>query len=174
MSGRLLANCLYCGNARNVMSNVDFKCPDCDGVNVWNGIKYRKELSTKQETISIKDEDGTTYEFEKPEFGCELYAVKISLGTIKIIGACKTLAGWNSCSWTASGIANISNMKGLIPINPKWYEDESNFPALVIFEDDGKLLIEEYPLNTGTTILIENNDLRLATKAEHDSLYCGE
>lgn len=44
MRERLLVDCKYCGNTHNVMSGVDFKCPDCDGLNVWNGIKYRKEI----------------------------------------------------------------------------------------------------------------------------------
>lgn len=55
------------------------------------------------------------------------------------------------------------------PIEPKWYEDESNFPALLIEDDTNNkfLVFNEVSLNTQY-----KHKYRLATKEEVMSLYC--
>ena len=132
--------------------------------------------------ISIADEDGKAYEFEKPEFECELLKIINS----KIIGYIVWKDNLYPCSWfTLSGVCEMTIVDkssnydtfsdynkdyNLTPIQKKWYEDEANFPAFMIL--DGKFPV--YCITLDKRIAKNNieHGFRLATKQERDSLYC--
>jgi len=107
------------------------------------------------EIISITDEDGKVYEFEKPEFECELW---------------KIVPESNTTHW--DGRYNLT------PIKPKWYEDKDNFPALVKFEHSKVFDTVDYYKPKENEIwnhqggYYKPNEIRLATKQECDRLYC--
>jgi len=120
--------------------------------------------------LTIADQDGKVYEFEKPEFECELLKV---YKNNKIIGsACN--ANWDDelqpLIWDTNGIviSRDSRMYDLTPIKKEWYKDESNFPMLMIEGGTSKWFIieskEEY------YEYCDDSD-RLATKEEVMSLY---
>lgn len=129
------------------------------------------------ETISIKDENGKEYEFEKPEFNYEFLKVVDDI----IIGYVKTyyneiIGGyWKDNGEFISGRANYKEWN-LIQIKPKWYEDESNFPALIT---DGKRLEVATGFNSESQRFFYReyfysnicNGWRLATKEEVLSLH---
>jgi len=122
------------------------------------------------ETISIKDESGKEYVFEKPEFGCELLKVYGN----HIIGATQTDSGdsWMEEKWTIDGKSKHHAKWNITPIKPKWYEDEDKFPVLLINNDGSDVFfVETYPLNVGTKVLVDTKILGLATKEEVDLLY---
>lgn len=135
----------------------------------------------KVEIISIADEGGKVYEFEKPEFECELLAIDDSNQIVGLTypNGQKTLTCFNLQGEAFEIVDELIRWhnKDLAPIKPKWYEDETNFPALVVnksgdyqkvvkLEDNvmifscGQLHIDRF-----------NSEWRLATKEEALSLY---
>jgi len=130
------------------------------------------ETTSEAETISIKDEQGEEYKFEKPKFECELFKM---VGT-SIFGWCRQISNpkvtyavewdmWGKCKWIKSAKTKDYNLK---PIKPNWHEDESNFPALITLKENNykfELCVSlEHWVNF-------RHYYRLATKQEVDSLY---
>ena len=127
------------------------------------------------ETISVVDENGKVYEFEKPDFECELLKVLFDHNNkAYIIGYSldvrKELGYPYPKTWTIDGKCyddddTLDGDFNLTPIKPKWYEDESNFPALLITNSGSdEFYIETFPLSAGTKVLIETKRLGLANK----------
>ena len=193
MSERILVKCLHCKNTHNVMSRVDFKCPNCENINVWNGVMYRKELSVIQKTISIASEDGTFYKFEKPEFKCELLCVGkhgdvIGCVTTDHVGFKEVTLFWDNsgtCFTTSTNRTKDTRRSefNLTPIKKVWYENHNILskenPKLMVIKETNMLiwvygyelkcfLILEYFYEQGFS---DENKVRLATKEEVMSLY---
>ena len=125
-------------------------------------IRMRKE----DFVISIKDDNGVVYEFEKPDFECELLKVYGDY----MIGATLSETGktWMEEKWTIAGKSKHHKKWNLTPLKKEWFKDENNFPALVIGSN------ELFVIDTITSLgilKIESNELRLATKEELNSLY---
>jgi len=134
------------------------------------------------ETISIKDKNGKIYEFEKPEFECELLKVKngmiYGIATNHQNSVCSFQ--WNTAgsiySTTASSLKG-SGVRNLTPVEPKWYEDENNFPALVKFGNQKSFDTVDYYKHEKNEIwnhqggYYKPKEIRLATKEEVLSLY---
>ena len=86
------------------------------------------------ETISIEDENGKVYEFEKHDLDVRLY----DIFPHRIVGSVST--GQENrfvMVWGYDGtLHNTSDLSGdeynLKPIKPKWYEDESKFPCIMV------------------------------------------
>ena len=120
------------------------------------------------ETISIKDEDGKVYEFEKPRFECELLKVVDGM----IVMYYKTILGTMGARILTSDGTSTDESFSLTPIKPKWYEDESNFPMYITPIDSDSMtnpMILTKPKHYSN---IGNPHLwRLATKEEVQSLY---
>jgi hypothetical protein len=120
-----------------------------------------------EQTISITDEDDKVYEFEKPEFEGELLKV---VG-IFIIGYTKEDLGAFSRTWDLSGVCVDSDIIGtsrdLTPIKKLWYEDESNFPCMMVSDVDTLFIVHT---KQGVTEQIRRK-WRLATQEERDSLH---
>ena len=139
-------------------------------------LKTHEPKSSTQsiETISITAEDGTVYEFEKPDFQCEL--LKVYKDTIIIGSACDAYhhSTLQAISWMTDGctVKDRDSIYELTPIKKPWYEDESNFPTLL--KAQGEYYLETYPLNEGTKVLVKTNKIRLATKEELLALYVEE
>ena len=128
------------------------------------------------ETISIKDDNGKEYLFEKPEFECELLKVTkdgFILGYIRDdIGLAPIPMSWSDVTGFCYSDCESEIGYNLTPIKAKWYEDESNFPALLVTNSGSdEFFLETFPLNEGTKILLETKKLGLATKEEINSLY---
>ena len=120
------------------------------------------------ETLSITAEDGTVYEFEKPDFDCELLKVYENK---KIVGsACDASFGHElqPFIWNINGIviSRDSRIYDITPIKKPWYENEDNFPALLIWNDYDRVV---YNKNEAINNLEKN--WRLATKEEVEALY---
>ena len=134
-----------------------------------------------KETLVITTDDRTVYEFEKPEFECELLKVT-DKGIIGIVSG-------NATRWTQGGVcvhigaSTFPAQYNLTPIAKPWYEDKSilskeNPKLMVIKETDMKIwaygydsgcfLILEYFYEQG---FIDKKKVRLATKEECLSLY---
>ncbi len=119
------------------------------------------------QTISMTDEDGKEYEFEKPE-NIVIKVYEAFLGSI--YGRMDNYVA----KWTLDGVciqigANIYNVSkyNLTPIKPKWYEDEDNFPAMLTRKDGTSIDIcwtKEY-------WVYQQHDYKLSTKQEVDSFY---
>lgn len=134
-----------------------------------------------KETISITAEDGTVYEFEKPEFGCEFWKIgSINnlqysiIGSVEMYG-CTNLVYWNFDGKCHQGNGYFINEWNLTQIKKEWYEDETNFPALLI-KNYGTEEKPDYDygliMNASSYIVqVEENGWRLATKEEVESLY---
>ena len=128
-------------------------------------------------TISITDENGKVYEFEKPEFECELLVFRYR----QICGI-----GFEHYSdetsiypivWDKKGKSTTHNNMDLTPIKPKWYEDKALIGkrAYLIHATSNEPFIETVgKINAGTIVMIKAGHLRLATKAERDSLTVEE
>jgi len=120
-----------------------------------------------EETLTITDEDGKVYEFEKPEFECELLGIERDL----IIGWVKDSQGYLfAYSWCkTNGLDNISTSSNDFNLTPikQWFEDESNFPALMYNKTDNEYRV----LKFGDRIP-RYEYWELATQTERNSLYC--
>ena len=134
-----------------------------------------KELILGSETLKIKDEDGKVYEFEKPNnFLAELLKV---IGSSYIVGLRNEvqMIRWDIhgvCVVTTQGARLVEHASkyNLTPIKPKWYEDESNFPCLIVSETNDWLGIkskERFLYFTEDS----TSKWKLATKQEVESLY---
>jgi len=127
--------------------------------------KEIEPISAKNAQVEITSDDGTVYEFEKPEFECELYAVKTNSQDIVIIGAIKNKQDvWWESKWSISGKDFNSATFNLTPIKQK---EEIQFPALMTTEY--KEFTNANNKDTLQTLL--KMGWRLATKAEIDSLF---
>ena len=128
------------------------------------------DLEKCRETISITAPDGTIYEFEKPEFECELFKCvdNFILGVVYDFRANKPLVqSWDLATGNGSNYL-IDNCSNLIPIKKKWYEYPENFPALMIEGATGKWFVIEFEEQYYD--YCDGSD-RLATKEEVMSLY---
>lgn len=130
-----------------------------------------EEMTIKKEflafdTISIADDNGKEYKFKKPEFECELLKVmhpKSKLPDILAIIANDIIVTFftnGECYYMDESDAFDYN---LTPIKPKWYDNESNFPAVMIDEES------QTPYITDINGILKGS--RLATKEEVNSLY---
>jgi len=129
------------------------------------------------EVLSIKDEQGKEYKFEKPEeSNNDTYKLFFMDAAGDIFGLINEIAYmWEAdgkCFYIGSGTGGDKNerekMHDLTPIKPKWYEDESNFPTVLILEKTEAIIIcrtKEFYLDDYIRIS------RLATKKEVMSLY---
>ena len=93
------------------------------------------ELDKKANTISIKDDNGKEYKFAKPELECEL--LKVVKDSLYIIGYVEVENCIYPCQWKVNSGGCYLNGEwqqqyNLTPIKPEWYEDKSNFPALIL------------------------------------------
>ena len=96
----------------------------------------------KKETISIKDENGKEYVFEKPDFKCELLKVVNYKDQLCIIGWIDRYGEVEAVYISAENGDCYVNGKwdddfDFTPIKPKQYEDENNFPAMIVKNDNG-------------------------------------
>jgi hypothetical protein len=132
------------------------------------------------ETISIKDGDGKVYEFEKPEFECELLKTfKTDLNIIFGIGYTIITKNkipapypyiWDMCNGICyDTYDNQLEELNLTPIKPKWHEDESNYPAVMYNKTE-----DEYMILKWCDRIPRHEYWELATKQECDSLFCEE
>jgi len=127
------------------------------------------------ETISIKDNNFKVYEFEKPDFECELFTIKPNI--IYGIWYDEKYDEWRNGQWGLnSGLSNDGAYSNLSPIKQKWYEDSNNFPALAVDKKTGAyykvVCVEEGFIITDDGFRFKKEELILATKEERDSLYC--
>lgn len=117
-----------------------------------------------KETISVTDENGKVYEFEKPEFECELYAIKQN----RIVGFATSNMGYG-LEWRLDGSIigrGNSDYLRLTRIKKEWYEDEANFPCWIT---NGNSIL---PAKSKNNYLANAKDgWRLATKEEVETLY---
>lgn len=128
-------------------------------------------IATQAETISISDGD-KVYEFEKPDFNCKL----LFYSDNEIHGVFRNEGSYYSCEWSAiTGIALHSTETvielsdyNLTPLKKQWYEDESNFKALLFRPKNSNFTIAK---NKGQFLNLKLNGWRLATKQERDSLH---
>ena len=148
-----------------------------------DGITGDEMLSDGVETISIIDEDGKVYEFEKPEFDGEI----VKVVGIFIIGYTNEIFGAYPHSWNkltgecTDGDSEEYRKYDLTPIQKKkkWYENEDNFPALVSYNstDQGDLFCtaykyeDEFLYDELDKSIAHLNQCRLSTKQELNSLY---
>lgn len=126
-------------------------------------------------TISIKDDNGKEYIFEMPEFECGLLKViennreTFAIGYIYDYQVLPCV--WNLdngiCYYGTMTSTAIDGKYNLTPIKPKWYEDESNFPALMTYNRTSFGL--SHSKRTAQEKLLKG--WRLATKEEVMSLY---
>ena len=164
--------CSSCGTVFDVS-----KPHECDKPNRGNPTELQQKLLDKYEnlaTLSIKAEDGTVYEFEKPTmFDCGL--LKITYGVV--IGYIIEDESLYPMKWTMQGkYLNSSDKYDLTPIKPQWYEDECNFPALCKYQGD--FIVVHHREDTGLhgtdfnwICEVDDTEIELATKQERDSLY---
>lgn len=138
-----------------------------------------KELKT----ISIKDEQGKEYKFEKPEFECELLYVD-KLERVYFVSY-NTVYSWRNnivlliSTEDSYDIGDVNYKINLTLIKPKWCEDKSNFPAFVYDEFSGELLKVTSLNKIGNCIQYKTpiglscdfDKFRLATKEEVMSLF---
>jgi len=127
-----------------------------------------KVLSEIGETLTIKDGD-KVYEFEKPDFECELLKVVSgdTVATDIIVGIIKLNNKWIPYIWWNDGISKINDsMYCLTPIKPKWFEVESNFPALIWNEDNNLEVVR----GLNDFECLNWNLCKLATNEEIDQL----
>jgi len=132
-----------------------------DGINKTNETKLERLENrnvNSNEAISITDDNGKVYSFEKPEFECELKFVDVKS---KIIGTINN----NITIWENNGecyyTETVSGMWNLIPIKKLWCENPENFPAVVKHHN---LIWIAYSKG-------EIKDARLATAEELLALY---
>ena len=87
----------------------------------------------KQDTISIIDEDGTVYEFEKPEFECEFWkTIGNTLYGIVYEDGRDVAQQWDIRDGESFEFIRIGDIKfNLTPVKKQWYEDDNNFPCLI-------------------------------------------
>ena len=132
-------------------------------------------------TLSITSDEGTTYEFEQPDFECELKFIADGewiYGHIDDDGLGinhRFMCSWGVNSGTAICVDGLYNFScyNLSPIKPNWYDVESNFPAIVI-DDDTELAICTCKSIWTNVYANHYGNYRLATKAERDRLICQE
>lgn len=130
------------------------------------------------ETISIKDENGKEYVFEKPEFECEL---------LKVVNGCivayVVYSGNNFAVlyYTDGKAVSLPEKFDLTLAKPKWYEDEDCGRAVVFLDENGEfdhvnVLYGDDFKKTSNLKAVEGkpNGWRLATKEELLSLYVEE
>lgn len=148
-----------------------------------------------KETISIKDENGKEYVFEKPEFECELLKVinEKVIGTIKIKDLdknihttlfywfleCGTIRKFDNFNFINQDRQYTEDTYNLTPIKPKWYETDFKL-KLVMVDENELMLASEYdskcftvrPLyDTESSVFVSEERVRPATKEELLSLY---
>ena len=124
------------------------------------------------EILSITDEaTGKEYKFEKPDWWndkCELFRVYLDekriVGSIKIDNSAQFLVKWSFAGQITDGYGH----EHLTPIKTKWYEDEANFPALVV--RDNNIIALRSP-NKEHYLQAVKDGYRLATKDEVLALY---
>lgn len=130
----------------------------------------------EMETLKIEDENGKVYEFGKPDFECKLHEVFSGL----IYGRINNLpARWSLDDGEAKAVGSrysSIDKHNLTPIKPKWYEDESNFPALMYRQDISDEEYSPYVTIAGNiagykSLIVRSSMIRLATKEEVESLY---
>ena len=134
-----------------------------------------------KETLSIRDDEGTLYEFKKPDFKCEL----LKIYNNKIIGyvvdrpedEAKTV-NWNLEGRGLYGM-NCFNLNPHV-VTEWWkpYTDGEPFEILVVDKGNCLYIAVEYDKlcfldSMGNEIGLDVN-LRLATKDERNGLGCGE
>ena len=120
------------------------------------------------EIISIEDDIGKVYEFEKPEFDCELLKVIDVHWCVFIVKnestkVLKINLNNGECYDNIDFIEDYC----LTHIKPKWFEDESNFPVLMIGESYNKCRIARSKWDYLDDV---GDDYRLATKKEIQNL----
>ena len=126
-----------------------------------SGQEYKEEVLSKIH----EEDDFAKLGFEEPDFECEIFAQK----DVYFYGIVLELGVWIQCRWDKQGRSSIWGRFNLTPIKKPWYEDESNFPCLLVLTG-GTLSLEHYPMNAGTKTMIEASYARLATNEEIDSL----
>ena len=133
---------------------------------VSNGDTNRN--SDRENVISIKDDNGVEYIFEKPEF--EVLSIIYCNISGMIFGIIKRSRDsvLTVTQWTPKGSCSTNTDYDLTPIKPKWYEDESNFPALAVRGKELHIIIDKL---SADYYLHHNTGWRLATKDEVMSLY---
>ena len=130
------------------------------------------------EYISIRDENGKEYKFEKPDFECVLHftSTNNTLGTVYIFGVANNKpAHWDTKGNASSSYNGITMQDyNLTPIKPEWYEDESNFPMLVCVRTTCEIYLassyrhNKLKLMSGS--IVDARLYRPATRAEVESL----
>lgn len=124
--------------------------------------------------LSITNNSEMVYKFKKPAFRCE--QLKVSgrwiIGTIGNYDAPCVWDEIGRCLYQTISDKSGNNQYDLTPIKKKWYEDESNFPALVTDGKDGFWSWGKEDLKIMFDSKVDNHNWRLATKEERDSLYC--
>jgi len=156
-----------------------------------DGISNRND--TLQDIISITDDNGKVYEFEKPEF--EILGLFYCNESKMLLGTYKEYDGGMlfNAMWTEKGSCRSNTKFDLTLIKPKWYEGASITKPIYCFVMDDDWSPSETPIlcqgfsvvgGTATNLLYNYNCdgetfdevaiecVRLATKAERDSLYC--
>lgn len=140
-----------------------------------NSIEDLNELpiiGDEMKPISIKDDNGVVYEFEKPSFKCSiiLKTNRWFMGTIANYNAPAIWDEFGRCLHQQVSDRSGNNKFNLTPIKPKWYEDDSNFPALLIDVDNNFAICNEKIIWLN---IYKNNysKYRLATEQEVQYLH---
>jgi len=134
--------------------------------------RLKEPLYMPSTALSITAEDGAHYEFSKPEFDCEFKFANSAwvYGIVKTQNNHKHTYRW-SANGTCQSVGRLTNHYSarfnLTPIVKKWYEDERNFPAIIIRHGGTDLMI------VFSKWLYDSlkHDYRLATKQEVNKLY---
>lgn len=134
---------------QQISKNIEVCIAKQSGPRQWektaNFIKsYDSETTYRLKCKSLLSiTDGVTvYEFEKPDFECELLKVVIhQCGNSHFLGYVKIEDYIYSCQWDINGYNWDMQLKRRFNLTPiikekPWYEDESNFPCLCAFGND--------------------------------------
>lgn len=151
---QVIGNCILCYkyDEKCITAKEGLVCGNC----ISNGDLDKHRESLKIERLSITDKDGKVYEFEKPEFKCELLKVVKD----KILGYIitnKPMSFLAPCYWYKSGFlgnADLLKEYSLIPIKPekpkvnkleialmlmnneKWISKEMPYGAYAFFDEN--------------------------------------
>lgn len=128
---------------------------------------------------TVKQCQFAKYGFKKPDFNCEIFKEvqgNKSRNTKRFIGHVINEDGvsypciweeWGKCEFCTSA---KRRKYSLTPLKKEWYEDESNFPCIIV-EDDERLILCRNKYEWIDLIEQHNESFRLATKEEVLSLY---
>lgn len=136
-----------------------------------------------KDTISTTAEDGTVYEFEKPEFECELKHIDNDYIYAKLmVGGIDFVVMYNLEGGVVSS-GGATRAYNLTPIKKQWYKDKEilskeNPKLIVIIETGVKLWAYGYDRECFEVLeefyeqgFIDEKKVRLANKEEVLSLY---